>query len=506
MSIFNLFKRTLTPIHPRPDPEFPEKISGQTLKNIFASCADFECREIFIGENPALRCHACYIDGIVSGSDVSGDILRPLTEAGRFSQCSDLKDCFSLIVRGAVYSASMQECPTTDEAVAAILQGCCALVFDGLGRAVCFEARTSNTRSISEPSIEKTIKGAKDAFVETLRINTSLVRRKLRHPRLKLIQTTVGRKSRTTVAVMYIDGIAKPQRVSELMRRLSSIDLDGLTATGCIEQYIVENPRSPLPQLLHTERPDKFAMSLLDGRIGLIADGLPLGFLMPATFSAFMRASESKTQNAVISSLLSVIRHVALLLSLMLPAFLVAVAMYHQEMIPTKLLLSMIQAKQSVPFSVVTEVLTMLFAFEILQEAGLRLPDPVGQTVSIIGALIVGQSAVEARVVSPIAVIVVATAGIAGFTTPSQDMGAAVRMYRFLLVIAAALGGMFGLMAVLVLIIYHMCSLENMGIAYMSPISEGRFGSLGAQLLRKPLPDDKERDPDLAAWDRRRQV
>ena len=232
MSIFNFLNREKTPMHPRPEPEFPEKISGRGLEKIFSSCADFECREILIGENPALSCHACYIDGIVSGSDISNGILRPLTESGRFSQCAGLKDCFSLIVRGAVYSASMKECLTTDEAVAGILQGCCALVFDGLGKAVCFEARTSNTRSISEPSIEKTIKGAKDAFVETLRINTSLVRRKLRHPRLKLIQTTVGRKSRTSVAVMYIDGIAKPERVAELMRRLDAINLDGLMATG----------------------------------------------------------------------------------------------------------------------------------------------------------------------------------------------------------------------------------------------------------------------------------
>ena len=212
--------------------------------------------------------------------------------------------------------------------------------------------------------------------------------------------------------------------------RSTAIDIDALLTAGDLEEYIVDSPRSPLPQLLHTERPDTFAMHLLDGRVGVLVDGLPVGFLLPADLAAFMRVPEDSATHFAVASMLTLLRWAALAISLLLPAAFVAISMYHQEMLPVKLLLSMTAAKQYVPFGAAAEVIAMLLAFELLQEAGLRLPDPVGQTASIIGALIVGQSAVEAKVVSPIAVIVVALAGICGYAMPSRDLGAAVRLGR----------------------------------------------------------------------------
>ena len=262
---------------------------------------------------------------------------------------------------------------------------------------------------------------------------------KLHTPALKLQQTVVGRQSETTVAVLYVDGIADPARVQRILDRLDTIDEQALLGRGDLEPYLTHRPRALLPQLGQTERPDKFAGALLDGCVGLLVDGLPMGYLLPTTFHLLMHAPEDESHNYLLASALIVLRYFALAISLMFPALYVAVAMYHQEMIPAKLLLSVIQAKQQVPFSVPAIILFMLIAFELLQEAGLRLPNSIGQTVSIIGALLVGQSAVDAKVVSPVAIIVVALAGIAGYTLPNQELSNAVRLLRLGLVLAAFL-------------------------------------------------------------------
>ena len=355
------------------------------------------------------------------------------------------------------------------------------------------------------PAFEKSIKGCKDAFVETLRTNTSLIRRRLRTPELKIEQRVAGRLSGTSVALLYIEGVAQGSVVDEALRRLGELDIDGLLAAGDLEEYIVDSPRSPLPQLIHTERPDTFAIHLLDGRVGILVDGLPLGFLLPADLAAFLRVPEDSAMHFAVASMLTLLRWAALAISLLLPAAFVAVSMYHQEMLPVKLLLSMTAAKQYVPFGVAAEVIAMLLAFELLQEAGLRLPDPVGQTASIIGALIVGQSAVEAKVVSPIAVIVVALAGISGYTMPSQDLGGAVRLGRLALVAAAALLGLYGVVALAALMIWYTAGLESFGKPYTAPFTGADSGALVRVLLKRPNRANKLRGAQLAGWNRRRQ-
>ncbi|MEG1790613.1 MAG: spore germination protein [Oscillospiraceae bacterium] len=474
------------------------------MQAVFEDCGDFDFREVFATPDKSLPVFVCWLDGVVSGTDIANDVLEPLTDPFRQKDVADGAALIELLLGGTVYSYSVRRRDTLDEVAADLTQGSCAVIVDSESAAVTFEVRTKSSRSVAEPTTEKSVKGAKDAFVETLRVNTSLVRRKLRSPELKLIQTVVGRKSGTPVALMYVERLANPDTVAELLRRLDGIDIDGLLTAGDLEQYVVDHKNTPFPQLLSTERPDKFAAALLDGCVGLLADGLPLGFLLPATLAAFMRVPEDAAQHYMVATALSLLRWLALLFTLLLPALLVAVAMYHQEMLPTKLLLSMVQAKQRVPFNVATEVLTMLVAFELLQEAGLRLPDPVGQTVSIIGALIVGQSAVEARVLSPIAIIVVALAGISGYTLPSQDLAAALRLGRFALVGLATFAGLFGVAAGLALMVWRLCGIENFGVAYTSPLTDSD-GGIWRVLLRLPLSTYKFRSPALHPTDKRRQ-
>ena len=488
--------------HPLQKPIYDCGINPENTKKVFSSCEDFQSLNVSVGgTGPTI--FACWLDGVVSGSDVAEQVLKPLTNPARFDKTVTVDALISKLASSAVYSPSMKQVSTMDDLAGEITNGCAALVLDGL--AFTYQVKTSQHRGVQEPTVEKSVKGGKDAFVEVMRVNTGLVRSRLHTPQLKLAQTVVGRKSRSTAAVMWMDGVADPDLPGQMLRRLESIDVDGAVMPDVLDSGLVDAPLSPFPQLIHTERPDKFAALLLEGRVGVIVDGIPVGFLAPAFFPEFLKTTEDAAQHFLAASAIRFLRWASLVMTLLLPAFYVAVATYHPEMLPTKLLLSVIESKQSVPFSTAVEILGLLLSFELLQEAGLRLPNPVGQTVSIIGALIVGQSAVEAKVVSPIAVIVVALAGIAGYTMPSQDMGAALRIFRFALVLAATVAGMFGIIICSAVLIWHLCSIESFGRAYMTPLTGGRGGNTGGTFIRRPPWKDVLRDPIINGGDIRRQ-
>ena len=473
-------------LHPRRTPVYACLPTLPSLQEIFTACADFQTRTLRLGLESNHVVTVCWIDGLVSARMLTEDVIRPLTSLVRLPENETERQSLLRILAGAVYNCSCQYRETMDDVVSDLTHGCCVLLFDGTNQAVSFEARSDTQRAVSEPTLEKSIKGAKDSFVETLRVNTALVRRRLCTPKLKLVESAVGSETVTRVAMLYLDGAAAPETVTALAKRLDALDPDALLATGVLEEGLTDAPGSPFPQLLHTERPDRFAQYLTEGRVGLLVDGLPIGLLGPASFADFMRCSGDSASSPLIASSLSLLRWLALLLSLLLPALYVAVALYHQEMLPTRLLLSIIEAKQRVPFSTALEVIGMLLSFELLQEAGLHLPNPIGDTVSIIGALIVGQSAVEARIVSPIAIIVVAFAGIAGYTLPSQDLGAAVRLLRLGLVIAAVAAGLFGIGIALCLLLLHLAEMDSLGRNYTAPLSDGEALPLTRLLLKGP--------------------
>ncbi len=499
------FSKTPPGPHPRVPPKYSVPLSPENIEKIFQSCADLISRPLAVGGDPSRRGRALWLDGMVSSGEVAETVLRPLTDKERFPSALSPEAAAEQALQGRIYACTVRALHTADEAAAALLNGCCLVFFPADAGCLSFEVKSPQRRGVEQPSIEKTVKGARDAFSETLRTNTALVRRKLRTAELRVEQTTVGRKSGTTVALLYLEGVADPALPRRLREKLDALDVDGLLSAGGLEEYLTECPASPFPQMLHTERPDKFAADLLQGRIGLLVDGLPLGFLLPATLPAFLRVGEDTALHWTSASMVTLLRYLALVITLVLPALYVAIAMYHQEMIPLRLLQSVIRNKQQVPFSTATEILGMLAAFELLQEAGLRLPDPIGQTVSIIGALIVGQSAVEASVISPIAVIIVAVAGICGYVQPSQDLGSALRLCRFVLVLAAIAAGMAGLVAGVILLVYHLAGLSSLGVSYLAPLDQGGLRQFLRSVFRPPLWTQKTRPQELHPRDRRRQ-
>lgn len=350
------------------------------------------------------------------------------------------------------------------------------------------------------------LKGAKESFIEVLRVNTALVRRRIQTSTLIIQEMTLGKRSATSVSVIYISDVANPDTVNEVKQRLSKMPFDSITSSGQLENVLMDNKKTFIPQIVYTERVDKFCSGILEGRIGIMADGLPLAFIVPVDINAFLQAPEDYALNYVSSSVFRLLRHICAFLSLVLPSFYVSITTFHQEMIPTKLAISIIRSKQGVPLPTYLEVLLMLIAFEVLLESGLRLPRAIGQAVSIVGAIVVGEAAITAGILSPGVVIVISTAGITGFVVPNQDLSNVVRLCRFVLVFFSVFAGLFGVIVGLIALLYHLCSLEVFGTPYMSPYAanEGR-DILDDTFINIPWNMKKKRPSNIGPVDTTRQ-
>lgn len=467
-------------------------VDGRALTAQFEDAADFETRKVLCGGQLLM---VLFLDGLTSGRDIAEQVLRPLAQMTDEAREEVL---YTRALQGGVWCASVKEPESTQQAAELLVNGFCVILFPKSGKALGCEVKTGEKRSPSPPETENTVKGAKDAFTETLRTNTSLVRRHLRTPGLRLSETVVGKRTLTKVTVCWIDRLTDPELPRRMQERLSSIDIDGALSPAAIEEYVTGSRRTAFPLLEYTERTDHFCQGLLDGQVGLLADGLPLGYLAPVGLGRLMRSPEDRATDFLSASMLRLLRYAALGVSLLLPALYAAMAMFHQQMLPTKLLLSIIESKQNVPFSTLLEVLGLLCAFELLQQAGLHLPQAVGTAVSIIGGLVVGTAAVDAKLVSPAALIVTASSGICGFTLPNRELSDAVRLWRFVLTVLAGLWGLFGVTVGLLLLLTELAGLESLGRSYLSPF--GRAEVKGA-LVRPRLVRQKWRDGALKPMD-----
>ena len=470
MGIFG-YKKQAPPLHPRQEPRINCPLTADGVAKVFEGCADFGRRTLYLNNDPERQVEMLYIVGQVRNERASDYVLRPLTQNEALRRAATMDEAFDLMAKGGLYTFAVEVRTTADQVVFDLVNGWVALFFPGKEQVLTFMTATEEKRAVSNPQNEPDVKGARDSFVETVRTNTSLVRRRLRSPALRVTEQLVGRQTVTPVDVVWLDGIADPELVEELKRRIEEIDIDSMLMTGNFEQYIVKERRTAFPLTAYTERPDRFCAGLSEGRVGVLVDGIPMGWLFPATLDSFFRTGQDSSSGWVIASALSVLRYLCMLLTLFLPGLYVAAVLFHPELIPVKLTLSIIAAKANVPFATLTEIIIMLLAFEVLQEAGLRLPSSIGQTVSILGGLVVGSAAVEAKLVSPAVLVTVAIAGIAGYTAPSQDFAGAIRVWRFLLTIAAGIFGLVGLVLGGVLLVYRLARLESFGVSYLTPFA-----------------------------------
>lgn len=471
------------------------------IKEIFNDCSDIIYREFLFAQREDIRLALIYTDGLADKIQLSEQIIRALAlEMPVASPGSDISKAraYSLIKERSLCIHQVKETDRLEDVIEAVLSGDTVLLVDGHAAAIINGARGWESRHISEPDTEVVVRGPRDSFVETLRTNTALIRRKIKNSNLKIIELKLGQVTKTDVALVYIKGIANDKLVEEVKSRLQRIDIDGVLESGYIEELIEDNPWSLFPQVNHTERPDRLASRLLEGRAGILVDGTPFALSVPNVFIEYLHSSEDYYERFLFVSAIRLIRFMALFLSLVAPSLYIAVITYHQEMLPTALLLSIAAQREAVPFPAFVEVLLMEIAFEILREAGVRLPRQVGQAVSIVGALIIGEASVRAGLVAPATVIVVALTGICSFVF-FYSASVATRLLRFPIMVLSATLGLFGLISGIIFIVVHLCTLRSFGTPYLSPIAPMSTGDMKDTVIRAPWWAMSAR-PRLIGW------
>ncbi|MEC0224539.1 MULTISPECIES: spore germination protein [Paenibacillus] len=369
----------------------------------------------------------------------------------------------------------------------ALFSGDTILWVNGIRAAIRGNTSGGEVRAVSDATTQVAIRGSKEGFTESIGTNISLVRRKIKSPNLWVESMKIGDVTQTNVSIMYIHGIVNDNTLKELRTKLQSIDIDGILESGYIEQFLEDTPFSPFPTLYNTERPDSVAGNLLEGRVAIFVDGTPFVLIAPTTFFMFLHAVEDYYQRYDITTLIRLLRFICLVISLFGPALFIAILTFHQEMIPTALLINFASQREGVPFPAFIEAMLMEFTFEIIREAGIRMPSPIGQTVSIIGGLVLGQAAVQAGIVSPAMVIVVSLTGISSFATPAFNMALSIRILRFIIMFIAAFMGLYGITIFTFILVAHMCSLKSLGFPYMSPFGPFIAENQKDSILRVPL-------------------
>ncbi len=466
------------------------KDNVEVLKKILGNSDDVAFREFSLGSANQIPATAIYIDGLVNKDMIQRDTLAPLMLWAQevLAPAVTTPDAIRELVSSRLLSMlEVKEKKLYTEVAEEVLNGETVLLFDGLDIAIAMGTKSWEHRGISEPVTENLIRGPREGFNELMKTSVALVRRRIKDPMLRVKLIRVGQRSATDVAIVYLEGVANPALVNEVKRRLDLVKTDAIIDSGFIEQFIQDTPYSPFSQVQYTERPDRVAAEVLQGRVAVISDGSPNALLMPATISNFLPAPEDYYERSILMTFVRFVRTISILSALLLPSLYVAIVGFHQEIIPTTLALKIAGARTGVPFSALVEALVMEFTFELLREAGIRLPAPLGSTIGIVGGIIVGQAAVSAGIVSPIMVIVVAVTAIGSFAIPSFNVAISLRVLRFPLLILAGTFGLFGVTAGIIAILLHMASLKSFGVPYLSPVAPLTLSGLNDTLVRAPL-------------------
>ncbi|WP_068774960.1 spore germination protein [Paenibacillus sp. FJAT-26967] len=394
---------------------------------------------------------------------------------------------------------------TTEEAVDQLVQGKVLLCLNEAHRIYLFDLVKYEKRAVSESKNELVVIGPQEAFIEDINTNLSLLRHKIKHPGLKTIRYEVGTYTKTIIYIVYIEGLCKPEIVEELDQQIDQLSIDGVLGISYTAELMKKGIRTPFPQFQYTERPDSVAGSLLEGRVGIMQDGTPSALLVPVTLFSLMQSSEDYYQSYMAASWIRIVRMFFAIISMLLPSLYVAITTFQPEMIPTELLVTISAARENIPFSALTEALIMELTFEGLREAGTRIPKPVGQTISIIGAIVIGQAAVQAGIVSAPMVIVVSVTGIASYIIPHFELGLAFRLLRFPLLIIGGMTGLIGVFIATFIVFGHLANLNTFGAPYMQPLAPLVFKDWKDIFVRVPAPAMKARTTAYTTRNPRRQ-
>lgn len=466
--------------------DISEKYSSSLKKNkknlqaLFAETFDFKVDSIKIGNVDAC---VCYL----------GTMLDKQLLAKKVHDVNNLKETNTIFmeienIRDAYFpSVPYEYAENFHKVVWNILSGNAVIMVDGQKKALSLEIGNISQRAVEEPSTQTIIRGPKEAFNEDINTNISLVRKRIKNPRLKFERYYVGFETKTMVAIGYIGNITNSDILKEVRSRIQQIDINMILDSGNIEEFIADKSFTVFPLIYNTERPDSISGHILEGKAAIFVDGSPFVLTVPSVLTDFFQSPEDYYQPFLMSSFIRLIRYLAFFLSLLLPSLYVALSTFHQELMPTDLLISVQAQREGVPFPAVIEIFAMELTFEILREAGLRMPRAVGQTVSIVGALVIGQAAVEAGLVSNVLVIIVALTAISSFVSPIYNFSVSTRLLRFALIFCAAVFGLYGVLLGLIVMVIHLTSLRSFGVPYLAPVAPFNLGDQDDLFVRTPI-------------------
>lgn len=499
----SLFKKLFKDLFPKQQEYRKEQISveqpytsrnlsdnRQVLNDIFGSSSDFTCQNIkFANKKGCLF----YLKSMLEGKELNDRVLKNLSDLNQSERVIITDDELDSIREEFFTGLSYHYTNEFRQIAWDILNGFAILVLDRHEQVISFGIDNIEFRPISEPSTQTIIRGPKDAFTESIQTNISLIRRRIKNPKLQFEDQIIGTDSRTKISLVYLDGVVNQGILQELRERVQSININVVLDSGNIEEAITDRSFTPFPLIFNTERPDVIASNILEGKIAIIVDGSPFVLSVPALLIDFFQSSEDYYQPFLMSSFIRMLRYVSFMVALILPSLYVAVTTFHHELLPTDLLISIQAQREGVPFPAVIEILIMELTFEILREAGVRMPRAVGQTVSIVGALVIGQAAVEAGLVSNVLVIVVAFTAIASFVSPIYNFSISTRLLRFFLIFAAALAGLYGILLFLIIMVAHLASLRSFGVSYLTPVAPLIMEDQQDVFVRFPIWSNKTR-------------
>ncbi|MDD7333947.1 MAG: spore germination protein [Lachnospiraceae bacterium] len=435
-------------------------------QRLFADCADIKMRRMALGQNKSRECFIAYIEVSVS------NMLLETTALGRalayLSEAPD-EEVNSVLDKNAMGISDVTPFLYVEDAAQGMLTGDAILFVDGYDKALKIADKGYPGAAIKEPDSEKSIRGSREGFTDSIKMNTALIRKRLRSTRVRVKELEQGVRSHTKVDMVYMQDLANPMVLEEIQKRLEAYEIDGVLDSGVIEQLAERKWYSPFPQFQTTQRPDRAALAVMEGRVVVLSDNSPVALILPTDFNSFIKTSDDYYNRFEEATFARILRYFAVFFSMALPGLYLAVTNFHTQILPTPLLLSFWEARIGVPFPAALEVILMELSFELLREAGVRLPGAMGNTIGIVGGLIIGQAAVDANIVSPIVVIVVAFTALCSFSIPNEEFAFSFRILKFFLIIMSAWLGFFGLLVGLLVILIHLSRLKSFGIPYLMP-------------------------------------
>ncbi|MEH7108161.1 spore germination protein [Bacillus sp. JJ1764] len=455
----------------------------ELIKSEIGHNSDLNIREFYIGTT-GIPAAIIFLSGLADKDLIDKHILNSLMVQFPESYQGNLKE----FIRYQVLSVSgITEVKDVSALASKVMSGSTALLMNQVAGALILNTTKSKSRSIEEPVSEALVRGPRIGFTEILMDNTAILRQNVNNQNLSILNYQVGKQAKKELAIVFMEDIADSELVEEVKKRISKIDIDDLLESGYVEQMIEDNFISPFPQVQNTERPDRVIGALMEGRVAILLDGTPFALIVPVTFNMLLQSPEDYYERWLPGTLIRLLRYFGAFLSLFNPALYIAFISFHPGLIPTKLALSIIGTREGVPFPALIEALIMEIAIEILREAGLRLPKPIGPAMGIVGGLIIGEAAVQAGIISPIMVIVVSLTAISSFAIPQYSAGITLRILRFMAMICAAIMGLYGIILFFLLLCIHLVKLKSFGVPYCSPAVPYRLSDWKDLLVRLPI-------------------